>query len=72
MCWKPFFWCFQAEEDSLLCQQFTAAENNGQIEGRLRPYVDQVRLVIVFPVCVLCFAANKLYLNICIYNKMTS
>lgn len=35
----------QAEEDSLLFQQYAAAEDNGLFEGRLRPYVDQVRMV---------------------------
>ncbi|XP_048324055.1 peptide-N(4)-(N-acetyl-beta-glucosaminyl)asparagine amidase isoform X1 [Ziziphus jujuba] len=34
----------QAEEEALLFQQYVAAEDKGQIEGRIRPYVDQVRL----------------------------
>ncbi|KAF3454334.1 hypothetical protein FNV43_RR04781 [Rhamnella rubrinervis] len=34
----------QAEEEALLFQQYVAAEDNGQVEGKLRPYVDQVRL----------------------------
>lgn len=43
---RKWFPCLQAEEQALLIQQFVAAEDNGQIEGRLRPYVNQVRLVI--------------------------
>lgn len=34
----------QAEEDALLFQQIVAAEDDGVFEGRVRPYVDQVRL----------------------------
>lgn len=34
----------QAEEDALLFQRFVAAEDNSEFEGRVRPYVDQVRL----------------------------
>jgi hypothetical protein len=28
-------------------QQFVAAEDNGEFESKIRPYVDQVRMVIV-------------------------
>ncbi|EXB93247.1 Peptide-N(4)-(N-acetyl-beta-glucosaminyl)asparagine amidase [Morus notabilis] len=34
----------QAEEDALLFQRLVVAEDNGQFEGRVRPYIDQVRL----------------------------
>lgn len=54
--WKFFLCCgkcslnnLQAEEDALLFQRLVVAEDNGQFEGRVRPYIDQVRLVIDFP-----------------------
>ncbi|PON73862.1 Transglutaminase-like [Parasponia andersonii] len=34
----------QAEEEALFFQQYVVAEDNGQFEQRVRPYVDQVRL----------------------------
>lgn len=44
MWWKCLLF-FKAEEEALLFQQYVAAEDYGQFEGRLRPYVDQVRMV---------------------------
>ncbi|GMH10474.1 hypothetical protein Nepgr_012315 [Nepenthes gracilis] len=32
----------QSEEEALLLQQFVAGEDNGQMEQRIRPYIDQV------------------------------
>jgi peptide-N4-(N-acetyl-beta-glucosaminyl)asparagine amidase len=32
----------QAEEDAIMFQQFVAARDNGEFEGRIRPYVSQV------------------------------
>ncbi|XP_059435376.1 peptide-N(4)-(N-acetyl-beta-glucosaminyl)asparagine amidase isoform X2 [Corylus avellana] len=34
----------QAEEEALLFQQYVAAEDNGEFERKIRPYVDQVRM----------------------------
>jgi peptide-N4-(N-acetyl-beta-glucosaminyl)asparagine amidase len=36
---------FQAEEDAIMFQQFVAARDNGEFEGRIRPYVSQVLMV---------------------------
>ena len=43
---RSFIFIFQAEEEALMLQQFVSKGDFSQIEERIRPYIDQVLMVI--------------------------
>ena len=38
---------FQAENEALMFQQYIAAADNGAFERRVRPYIEQIQLVML-------------------------